>query len=501
MKKILFTLLIFLISITVFNSCADTANTNDSYYEQQTVEETPGYDDEIIDNTTPDEGFDFWNGVLILVITLGLAALIVWFFISMVPLKLWFNAKLSKIDVSWLLLIKMRWQGIPQGKIINLMITARNANLTLDLAMLMKYYLAKVDLEVVVATMIRAMAANVKNIQFEDMATLYLKKVDVGAILHAQINAMNAQIDTTIPELSEFYLAGGNVGDLIKAKNIADNSGYKDDLTLDRLKKHYLAGGNLKKTIEAYISARKAGLPNFTFEDICAIDLANFDVLEAIQSAIKPMVVETSGVRGIARDGVELTMKVKVTLRSQIKNIIGGVSSDTVLARVNEALATQIGLAKSHTQILQNPYVVADTVEKANLNENSAYEILSVDVSDIKIGSDVGASLKVARAKAEVEAAKAELILAEEKVQKAMASAFLDGNISVQEYTDLKNKQADTLMRQSLANVDETGHHLASRDEDDEDTTHIDNINSSDDDEEITTKPSDPQPSGDDDKQ
>ena len=340
------------------------------------------------------------------------------------------------------------------------MITAKNAKLDLDLPLLMQYYLAKVDLEVVVATMIRALAANVKEINFEDMAKLYLKKVDVGAIMHAHINAMNAGIKTTIPELSEFYLAGGNVGDLIKAKNIADNSGFKDDLTLDRLKKHYLGGGNLKKTIEAYISARKAGLEDFTFEDICAIDLSNLDVLESIKSAINPIVVETDGVRGIARDGVELTMKVKVTLRSHIKNIIGGVSADTMLARVNEGLATQIGLAQSHTEILQNPFLVADKVEKSNLSENSAFEILSVDVSDIKIGDDVGAALKVARAKAQVEAAKAELILAEEKVQKAMASAFLDGNISVQEYTDIKNKEADTLMRKSLANVDETGQHL-----------------------------------------
>ena len=220
----------------------------------------------------------------------------------------------------------------------------------------------------------------------------------------------------------------------------------------------------MKKTIEAYISAKKAKLTGFEFEDICKIDLAGMDVVEAIKPAINPIVVETDGVRGIARDGVELTMKVKVTLRSQIKNIIGGVSADTVLARVNESLATQIGLAQSHTEILQNPYLVADKVETADvISKNSAYDILSVDVSDIKIGNDVGASLKVARAKAQVEAAKAELILAEEKVQKAMASAFLDGNISVQEYTDIKNKQADTLMRQSLANVDVTGQHLSTQ--------------------------------------
>ncbi|MBQ1697532.1 MAG: flotillin-like FloA family protein [Bacteroidales bacterium] len=473
MKKYLLYIVI-IITMLLAQSCDIGPEPGQVYEDEHTT--SLELEDSLID-TDEESGVSFWDGFLILVITIGLAGLIVWFFIAMVPIKLWFNAKLSKVHVSWLLLIKMRWQNIPQAKIINLMVTAYNAGLkTLSLPELMKYYLAKVDLDVVVATMIRAMAANVKDIKFDDMAQLYLRKVDVGAIVHAQINAMNAQIKTSIPELSEFYLAGGNVGDLIKAKNIADNAGddIKAELDLGRLKKHYLAGGNLKKTIEAYISAKKAKLTGFEFEDICKIDLAGMDVVEAIKPAINPIVVETDGVRGIARDGVELTMKVKVTLRSQIKNIIGGVSADTVLARVNESLATQIGLAQSHTEILQNPYLVADKVETADvISKNSAYDVLSVDVSDIKIGNDVSASLKVARAKAQVEAAKAELILAEEKVQKAMASAFLDGNISVQEYTDIKNKQADTLMRQSLANVDVTGHHLSHQTTLADDTPHV----------------------------
>ncbi|MCQ2250247.1 MAG: flotillin-like FloA family protein [Bacteroidales bacterium] len=458
-KKYLLLVFALLVSMTFFSCMPDgylmPENNTEVSFDEDFNEE---FNDSV---TSSDEGINGFDALMVIVLTLGLAAIIVWFFITMVPIKLWFNAMLSGLKISWLYLIKMRWQNIPQAKIINLMVTAKNANVSLDVPQLMKYYLAKVDLEVVVATMIRARAANIKDVNFEDMAQLYLKKVDVGAIVHAFINAQNAQIETSIPELAEFYLAGGNVGDLVKAKNIADNSGHKEELDLPKLKQHYLAGGNLKKTIEAYISARKAGLKEFTFKDVCDIDLANLDVTEAIKSAISPIVVETDGVRGIARDGVELTMKVKVTLRAQIKNIIGGVSSDTVLARVNEALATQIGLAGSHTEILQNPYLLADKVESSpTINESSAFEVLSVDVSDIKIGNDVGASIKVARAKAQVEYAKAELILAEEKVQKAMAGAFLDGNISVQEYTDIKNKQADTLMRQSLAGVDETGHHL-----------------------------------------
>ncbi|MBQ5403797.1 MAG: flotillin-like FloA family protein, partial [Bacteroidales bacterium] len=219
MKNILFALFLFFLTFG-FSSCAD----DNDLYVQQKIQESQAqadFEDDVSDNTTPESGVSFWDGFLILVVTIGLAGLIVWFFVSMVPLKLWFNAKLSKVNVSWLLLIKMRWQNIPQAKIINLMVTAKNANLTLDLPILMKYYLAKVDLEVVVTTMIRALAANVKAINFEDMAKLYLKKVDVGAIMHAHISAMNAKISTSIPELAEFYLAGGNVGDLVKAKNMA----------------------------------------------------------------------------------------------------------------------------------------------------------------------------------------------------------------------------------------------------------------------------------------
>ncbi|MBQ5512999.1 MAG: flotillin-like FloA family protein, partial [Bacteroidales bacterium] len=240
MKRYLFYIVIMIFAM-VYTSCED--DIGEVYEPTANNDEVVNLEDSLIDDDVNNgEGVSFWDGFLILVITVGLAGLIVWFFIAMVPIKLWFNAKLSKVNISWLLLIKMRWQNIPQAKLINLMVTAYNAGLrTLSLPELMKYYLAKVDLDVVVATMIRAMAANVKDIKFDDMAQLYLRKVDVGAIVHAQINAMNAQIKTSIPELSEFYLAGGNVGDLIKAKNIADNAGddIKAELDLGRLKKHY----------------------------------------------------------------------------------------------------------------------------------------------------------------------------------------------------------------------------------------------------------------------
>ena len=449
MTKFFYTIGLILVLLFV-QSC--TANDDEDLY--QNIDTSELVSDTVTDNTTVTNQGSVWDTVLVILIALVIAASVVYFFIA-------FQARLSKVRVSWFLLIKMKWQNIPQSKILYLLVKAQNAHLSLDPKQLCDHYLAGVDITVVVDTLIRAGNAKLK-ISVEEMAQQYLAKVDVTAIIHALIMAKNAKINVDVTELAAYYLAGVNVIDLIKAKIVADNSGFS--ISLNDLKEHYLAGGNLEKTIEAYISAKKADLPDFEFKDIAAIDLSNIDVVEAVKSAITPRVVETDGVRGIARDGVEITMKVKVTIRSHIKNIIGGVSEETVLARVNEGLATQIGLAKNHNEILQNPYLVADRVENANLSKSSAYEILSVDVSDLKVGSDVGASLKSVRAKAMAEEARAELILAEEKVQKAMASAFLDGNLSIKDYTDIKNKQADTIMRQSFAKYDGVGEQLKKED-------------------------------------
>ncbi len=143
-------------------------------------------------------------------------------------------------------------------------------------------------------------------------------------------------------------------------------------------------------------------------------------------------------------------MKLKLTLRAYIPNIIGGAKEETVLARVNEALVTTIGQSDTHYDVLENPYELADKVEKLNHSEGTAFEILSVDVSDISVGKDIHSELKLERAHAEAEMAKADVIRAEEKVQKAMAAAFIDGNLSIQGYHKMMNTEADTKMRESL---------------------------------------------------
>ena len=292
---------------------------------------------------------------------------------------------------------------------------------------LQEYGDPKSDIEKVVNTLIRAQNAGIQ-ISLKELAAQFLAKVDVEKIMHALITATNSDIEVTIQQLASQYLANVDVEKVVEALVSAHNSGY-DEMTLDDLKEHFLSGGHVTKTIQAFIAARKAKLPDVEYKDVAAIDLAGIDVVEAIGSAINPRVVETSGVVGFAKDGVQLTMKVKITLRSYVRNIIGGAKEETVLARVNEGLITVIGQADSHYDILESPYELADIVEKQNHGTGTAYEVLSVDVSNIAVGKDIQAELMIERAKAETAMAKAEVIKAEEKVQKAMAAAFIDGNL------------------------------------------------------------------------
>lgn len=394
-----------------------------------------------------DSDMTFWDATLVILGTIAIGAAIVYFFYAFVPLKLWYEAYLSGVRVSWILLIVMRWQRVPQDKVLNLLIKSKNAGLSLKPKEMSNHYLAGVDIDTVTDTLIRAKSANI-SIPFNDLAAQYLAQVDVKEVMHALIMAKNSGVDTNITQLASYYLAGVDVEDVIKAKITARNSNFT--VSLEDLKEHYLAGGKIAETVDAYIAAKKANLPDFDFHDIAAIDLANLDVITAIDSAVTPRVVETDGVRGVARDGVEVTMKVKITLRAFVKSIIGGASEETVLARVNEGLATEIGLAKTHYDILENPYELADRVEQKNLHERSAFEIISIDVSDLEVGKDIHAVLRTERAHALSEEARAELIKAEEKVQKAMAAAFLDGKLSIHEYHEMKNTEADTSMRKKL---------------------------------------------------
>jgi uncharacterized protein YqfA (UPF0365 family) len=424
-------------------SCEDTGQ---KQQEENTIEEVQNLEE--VDVTSESDQSSSGTLVLLIIAALILGPGLIFFFYYFIPLGLWYEAVLSKVKVSWMTLIVMRWQKVPQDLILKTLIRAKNAGLTLNARDLADHYLAQVNIETVVNTLIRATNASLE-IPLNELAAQYLARVDVEKVIHAQIIAKNANLDIPLKVLASHYLAKVDVETVIDALIMAHNSGY-EEMTLNDLKEHYLANGDVKSTVNAFVAARKAELKDFTFKDIAAIDLAGIDVVKAVIAAITPRVVETDGVTGIARDGVQLTMRLKITLRAKIRSIIGGASEETVLARVNESLASEIGASESHQAILRSPYALAERVEAKNLGINTAFEIISIDVSDLQVGRDIESELTMDRAKAQAEMAKAEVIKAEEKVQKAMAAAFIDGNLSINEYHRMKNTEADTKMRELI---------------------------------------------------
>lgn len=247
------------------------------------------------------------------------------------------------------------------------------------------------------------------------------------------------------------------------------------NLTRNELEAHYLAGGRVQKVVNALISADKANI-QLDFKAATAIDLAGRDVLEAVQMSVNPKVIGTPPVTAVAKDGIQLICKARVTVRANIKQLVGGAGEETVLARVGEGIVTAIGSASSHKEVLENPDKISKLVLSRGLDSGTAFEILSIDIADIDIGKNIGAELqmdqaeadkKIAQAKAEERRAmavaleqemiakaqeqKAKVIEAEAEVPKAMAEAFRSGNLGIMDYYKMQNIQADTDMRDSIA--------------------------------------------------
>ncbi|MDH5381330.1 MAG: flotillin-like protein FloA [Cyclobacteriaceae bacterium] len=241
------------------------------------------------------------------------------------------------------------------------------------------------------------------------------------------------------------------------------------------LETHYLAGGNVPNVIRALISADKANI-ELPFKQATAIDLAGRDVFEAVQISVNPKVITTPKVAAVAADGIQLIAIARVTVRANIKQLVGGAGEDTILARVGEGIVTSIGSANSHKEVLENPDKISKLVLQRGLDAGTAFEILSIDIADVDVGTNIGAKLqtdqasadlKVAEAKAEerramavaleqemkakAQEARAKVILAEADVPKAMAEAFRSGNMGVMDYFKMQNIQADTDMRDSIS--------------------------------------------------
>ena len=246
-------------------------------------------------------------------------------------------------------------------------------------------------------------------------------------------------------------------------------------LTRDQLEAHYLAGGNVINVVNALISADKANIP-LDFNSATAIDLAGRDVFHAVQMSVNPKVIDTPPVAAVAKDGIQLIAKARVTVRANIKQLVGGAGEDTVLARVGEGVVSSIGSAITHKEVLENPDSISKVVLSKGLDAGTAFEILSIDIADIDIGKNIGAVLQmdqanadknIAQAKAEERRAmavaleqenkalaqemRARVIEAEAEVPKAMSDAFRAGNLGVMDYMRLKNIEADTGMRDSIS--------------------------------------------------
>jgi uncharacterized protein YqfA (UPF0365 family) len=262
---------------------------------------------------------------------------------------------------------------------------------------------------------------------------------------------------------------------IIKPKIKATKAGL--EVSINELESHYLAGGNVDRVIDALIAAGKAEIP-LSFKNAAGIDLAGRNVLEAVKMSVNPKVIETPLIAAIAKNGIELKAKARVTVRANIERLIGGAGEQTIIARVGEGVVTTIGSANSHKAVLENPDSISQTVLNSGLDSGTAFEILSIDIADIDVGKNIGAQLqtdqaeadkKIAQAKAEerramafareqemkatVQEMRAKVVEAEAEIPKAMAEAFREGNLGIMDYYKMKNVMADTQMRDSIADI------------------------------------------------
>ena len=287
------------------------------------------------------------------------------------------------------------------------------------------------------------------------------------------ITAIFAGVKVTIGELIGMRIRKVPPGIIVNSLITATKAGLT--VTTRELETHYLAGGNVPNVIRALISAEKANI-SLTFKQATAINLAGRDVFEAVQISVNPKVITTAKVAAVAADGIQLIAVARVTVRASLAQLVGGAGEDTILARVGEGIVTSIGSAQSHKEVLANPDKISKLVLSRGLDAGTAFEILSIDIADVDVGANIGAKLqtdqaaadlRVAEARAEerramavaleqemiakAQEARANVIQAEAEIPKAIAAAFISGNLGIKDYYKMQNVQADAEMRQSIA--------------------------------------------------
>ncbi len=304
------------------------------------------------------------------------------------------------------------------------------------------------------------------------LLALILSFIPVGLWITAFFSGVKIGIFTLIGMRFRRVAPSRIVNPLIKATK----AGL--ELNIDKLEAHYLAGGNVNSVTDALIAAQRADIP-LEFERAAAIDLAGREVLSAVQMSVNPKVIETPKIAAVAKNGIEVMVKAKVTVRANIERLVGGAGEETIIARVGEGIVTTVGSAENHKAVLENPDLISRTVLAKGLDAGTAFEILSIDIADMDVGRNIGAQLqtdqaeadkRIAQAKAEerramavakeqemiatVQEMRAKVVEAETEIPKAMAHALREGKLGVMDYYNLQNVKADTDMRNSISKAD-----------------------------------------------
>ena len=293
------------------------------------------------------------------------------------------------------------------------------------------------------------------------------------------ISAMAAGVNVGIFTLVGMRLRRVNPTQIVLPLVKANKAGLS--VNVNQLEAHYLAGGDVNRVEDALIAAERASIP-LTFERSAAIDLAGRDVLEAVQMSVNPKVIETPIISAVAKNGIELRVRARVTVRANIDRLVGGSGEQTVIARVGEGIVTTVGSSEEHTDVLENPDHISRTVLAKGLDAGTAFEILSIDIADVDVGRNIGAELmtdqaeadkKIAQARAEERRAmavakeqemkaytqemQAKVVEAQAEVPQALSEALRQGHMGVMDYYNMNNIMADTKMRESLSGQDQEG--------------------------------------------
>lgn len=305
------------------------------------------------------------------------------------------------------------------------------------------------------------------------VVSVFLRFVPIGLWITAYFSGVKINISTLIGMRFRRVKPHDIIEPLIKATKAGLT------LNIDELEAHYLAGGNVDDVIDALIASQRADI-DLGFEKAAAIDLAGRNVFEAVQVSVTPKVIVTPDICAVAKDGIEIIAKAKVTVRANIERLVGGAGEDTIIARVGEGIVTTVGSSEKHATVLEDPDSITKTVLSKGLDSGTAFEILSIDIADLDVGRNIGAKLQteqstadknIAQAKAEerrsmaiaeeqemraeVQKQRAKVVEAEAEVPRAMAEALRNGNLGVMDYYKLENLKSDTQMREAISSQGE----------------------------------------------